>query len=119
MPLRNGGVEVSWSLAGVGFACPETPPPDPEAFDALPVSRYPASKFKGARVTLPIDYRVSVADAELGITGTLRWTGKAVLARVGGDPSVSFQWRDGAGPGCDLRTTTSNMTEDETRPGAS
>jgi hypothetical protein len=84
VPLRNGGVEVSWSLAGAGFACPESPPPVPEAFGALPVSRYPASKFKGARVTLPIDYRVSVADAELGITGTLRWTGKAVLARVGG-----------------------------------
>ena len=47
------------------------------------MSGYPASKFKGARVTLPIDYRVSVADADLGITGTLRWTGKAVLARVG------------------------------------
>jgi hypothetical protein len=120
---RDGGAELEFELDGAHWSV--APGLQVTAFRLLelllaePASAPARLAIRcDAGLTIGLDYAGGEASVPAAVRDRVRLLGGHTIQQAPG--SVSLQWRDDeAGSTSDGRVTTSSVTEDETRPGAS
>ena len=84
LTVSPNGIRVQWSLAPMGYRCPQEANPVPPSFNPLPtgatVQKLSVKRFTGKSAVLPVNIRWS--GAKDGWTQTITWKGKVNISRI-------------------------------------